>query len=137
MDQPPKDCPTRPKEAVNQRPNTSLNYIGVVLSPGNSESKTDRVLVKVVTRAQSRKNTQEQSEPNWENSKGIQTRQKCLFCSKGSKKSKGEPQASKKSPTMPNLEQGETNKHPKPNDHGSSKSSLGGFMIVGRVNKPL
>ena len=51
-----KDCPTRQSEVVNQGPKMSLNYIGVVPSPENSETDTERVSMNVVTRAQSRKN---------------------------------------------------------------------------------
>ena len=43
-------------------PKTTLNYIGVVTSPNNSKSKTKRVSMNVVTRAQSRKNDEKQIE---------------------------------------------------------------------------
>ena len=82
----PKDCPTKPSEVSNQGPKTSLNYIGVVPSPRNSESKTERASLNVVTRAQTRKNAQEQSEPKQKNSKGTKRRQKRQTRSKGSKK---------------------------------------------------
>ena len=92
MDHFPKDCPARPSEVSNQGPQTSLNYIGIVPSPNNSESEIERVSVNVVTRVQ---NAQTQGETKARVSKqGTKRRQKHRACSKGSKKSKGEPQGS-------------------------------------------
>ena len=49
----PKDCPVKQHTNPPPGPKTSLNYIGVVPSPPNSESENERLSLNVVTRAQS------------------------------------------------------------------------------------
>ena len=51
---------------TNQGPKTTMNYIGLVPSPKNSESEIERASLNVVTRAQRR---QKQPEPKMETSK--------------------------------------------------------------------
>ncbi len=132
----PKECPSKPKDVINQGPKTSMNYIGIVPSPSNSESETERVSLNVVTRAQTK---QKQPETKMETSKSkSKKRTKKRTRSKGSKKSKQEPQQSKESLEQPSDERGETEEPRVPKeDKVSSKPSSGGSMIVDKVNEPL
>ena len=50
----PKDCPSKPRDGNNQGPKMVMNYIGVVPSPNNFESESERASLNVVTRAESK-----------------------------------------------------------------------------------
>ena len=58
----PKDCLLRPEEITSTKPKASLNYVEVVPSPTTSETETDAVPLRVITRSQVQKDAQAQTE---------------------------------------------------------------------------
>ena len=94
VDHLPRNCPTKQIAAVNQGPDTSLNYMNVVPPPNTSAKiEAEKVSVNVVTRAKINKNNEMPNETKTkakEKLQGKKQRQRRRKRSKGSKKSKGE-----------------------------------------------
>ena len=114
----------------------TINYIEVIPSPHEEESKTDRRSLNVITRSQSKKKmvTLENKEPQMETP--VKKKRGRKPCSRGIKKAKSKTQETPQDMEGVNAESQASNNY-LPGETTSLSQSSGGSVIVDKVHEPL
>ena len=134
----PKDCKNKLPDKAASTSRTSLNFIEVIPSPSTSEGETDKISLKVVTRAQAKKDAQVQTDESGDSAKPAlkrKTRRKVR-----SKKAESVKNDSKEEREQTGKKQKSENEpHPSAKEQmlTSSGTSSGGSVIVDKVYEPL
>ena len=134
----PKDCKNKLPDKAGSTSRTSLNFIEVIPSPPTSEGETDKISLKVVTRAQAKIDAQVQTDESGDSAKPARkrkTRRKVR-----SKKAESVKNDSKEEREQTGKKQKSADEpHPSAKEQmlTSSGTSSGGSVIVDKVYEPL